>query len=239
MLLPITDNNPTRSVPIVTIGLVLACCAIFAWQLSLHDRSLLLAVHSYGAIPEVVLGHAKLGRSLAHIPPWATLITSMFLHGGWSHLLGNMLFLWIFGNNVEDAMGSVRFLVFYLLSGVAAAMTHVIAHPDSVEPMIGASGAISGVLGAYFVLHPFANIRALLFLLVFVTWIDLPAWIFLGYWFAAQALNILNANHESNIAWWAHFGGFLVGAALIPWFKYRDVRLFDRGRSFRRYSTGW
>lgn len=237
MIFPYADDNPTRRTPIVTIALIVVCVATFLHQLALPREGLDAFVYRFGAIPGVLTGRYEFtDPDLAAIPAGATLVTSMFLHGGWSHLLGNMMFLWIFGNNVEDAMGRVRFFVFYVLSGVGAAATHVASDPGSSIPMIGASGAISGILGAYFLLHPHARVRAFVFLLVIFTTIALPAWVFLGYWFLTQWLNIMGAAND-GVAWWAHFGGFLVGAALVPFFKDREVPLFSgprrRAREFR------
>jgi membrane associated rhomboid family serine protease len=237
VIFPYADDNPTRRTPIVTIALIVVCVATFLHQLALPREGLDAFVYRFGAIPGVLTGRYEFtDPDLAAIPAGATLVTSMFLHGGWSHLLGNMMFLWIFGNNVEDAMGRLRFFVFYVLSGVGAAATHVASDPGSSIPMIGASGAISGILGAYFLLHPHARVRAFVFLLVIFTTIALPAWVFLGYWFLTQWLNIMGAAND-GVAWWAHFGGFLVGAALVPFFKDREVPLFSgprrRAREFR------
>jgi membrane associated rhomboid family serine protease len=236
VLLPYADDNPTRRSPIVTIALIVACCATFLYQLALDPRATQPFVLSFGAIPGVVTGEYELSEELAVLPPYLTLVSSMFLHGGWMHLLGNMMFLWIFGNNVEDSMGRVRFVAFYVLCGVGAAATHIASTPASEIPMIGASGAISGVLGAYFLLHPLAQVRALLLFFV-ITTISLPAWVFLGYWFVTQAFNVLGGS-DDGVAWWAHLGGFVVGAALIPLFKDRAVSLFASPRR-RGYISRW
>src|SRR6478752_10889164 len=150
---------------------------------------------------------------------WFTLLTSMFLHGGWFHLIGNMWFLWVFGNNVEDSMGRVRYLVFYLLCGLAAAGSQTLVNPGSAIPMVGASGAISGVMGAYIVLYPRVRVHMLVFLFVFVTRIVVPAYLMLGYWFLLQLLGGSAAQGEGGVAFWAHVGGFIAGAALISVFK--------------------
>ena len=141
--------------------------------------------------------------------PWLAVFAAMFLHGGLFHLAGNMLYLWIFGNNVEDALGPARFILFYALGGVAAAATHIVFHPGSTAPMIGASGAMAAVLGAYFILYPRARVRTLLFLVVFVQVLDLPAAVVLGFWFILQFLNV---GLGGGVAWFAHIGGFLVGS---------------------------
>jgi membrane associated rhomboid family serine protease len=153
---------------------------------------------------------------------WYTPLTSMFMHGGWLHLLGNMWFLWLFGNNVEDSMGRMRYVFFYLLCGLTAAATQTFLNPSSPIPMVGASGAISGVMGAYVLLYPRVRVHLLLVLVIFVTTIALPAWAMLGYWFLLQLLGgAAAASQEGGVAFWAHVGGFAAGAALIPLFKDR------------------
>src|SRR5205085_7262073 len=172
-------------------------------------------------------GTAELSPHLQLVPAWASIVTSMFLHGSWLHVGGNMLYLWIFGNNVEDAMSRPRFVVFYLLCGTVAALAQGLAAPDSTVPMVGASGAIAGVLGAYVLLHPRANVRVLLVLFIFVRFINLPAAIVLGLWFLIQFLSIAAApSAEGGVAFWAHAAGFLAGVVLIPLFKDREVPLF-------------
>jgi rhomboid family protein len=159
------------------------------------------------------------GRQISHV------ITSMFLHGSWLHLLGNMWFLWIFGNNIEDSMGHLRFVVFYLVCGLAAALAQVLAAPDSVIPMVGASGAISGVMGAYLLLFPRVRVYALIFLGFFFTSVGMPAWVMLGYWFLIQILSGLvsyGAAAEGGVAFWAHAGGFIAGVVLIKMFARSD-----------------
>lgn len=239
VLFPISDDNPTRSRPIITIALIAACVVVFVWQIGLGDRELQHASYTYGAVPALVTGHLEgvydRGREITTLPPWLTLVTCMFLHGGFMHILGNMMFLWIFGNNVEDAMGRIRFVVFYLLCGLAASLTHVVLDPTSDIPMIGASGAISGILGAYFLLHPHARVNALV-TLFFIAVIQLPAWIFLGYWFVSQWFGVLGGG-DDGVAWWAHLGGFVAGVALIPLFKDRDVPLLGRGYRGRYPTT--
>ena len=154
------------------------------------------------------------GRQSSHV------VTSMFLHGSWMHIIGNMWFLWIFGNNVEDAMGHLRFVVFYLLTGVAAAMTQVVLHPNSAVPMVGASGAISGVMGAYIVLYPHVRVFVMVPLGFFMTSMAWPAWMMLGYWLVLQFVSGLTVidKEGGGVAFWAHFGGFVVGAVLVKLF---------------------
>jgi membrane associated rhomboid family serine protease len=173
------------------------------------------------------VGSENLPARFYLIPAWATMFTSMFLHGGWMHLIGNMLYLWIFGNNVEDAMGHFRFIVFYLLCGVAAVFAQALPNSESTVPMIGASGAISGVLGAYLLLHPRAQVLVWV-PLGFMRPIYLPAFIVLSFWFVLQLINSAMAPSEGGgVAWGAHIGGFLAGMVLIPFFKYRRTRLFS------------
>jgi rhomboid family protein len=164
---------------------------------------------------------------------WFTPLSSMFLHGGWLHLIGNMWFLWVFGNNVEDSMGHARYLAFYLLCGLAAAATQTFVSPESIVPMVGASGAISGVMGAYVILYPRVRVHMLVFLFIFVTRIVVPAYLMLGYWFLLQLLGGSAAQGEGGVAFWAHVGGFVAGAALISVFK--DTELVARHRALARY----
>jgi membrane associated rhomboid family serine protease len=164
---------------------------------------------------------------------WYTPLSSTFLHGGWLHLIGNMWFLWLFGNNVEDSMGHGRYLGFYLLCGLAAAATQTLVSPDSIAPMVGASGAISGVMGAYIVLYPRVRIHMLVILVIFITRIVVPAYLMLGYWFLLQLVSGSAARSEGGVAFWAHVGGFLAGAALITLF--RDPVLVQRHRALARY----
>ena len=224
MFLPLYDSNPLHRIPFqyVTVTIIGLCAAVFLWQQSLDPSSAQQAVFGLGAIPAVIFGHAELSPSLILVPDFLTLITSMFMHGGWMHLIGNMLFLWVLGDNVEDAMGHVRFIVFYAVCGVAAALVHAGFDPQSQIPMIGASGAISGVIGAYLLLHPKIPIHTLVFSFV----VAIPAWILLGIWIGLQVLNVVTGA-GGNVAWWAHIGGAVAGIALIPLFKHRDVPLFD------------
>lgn len=227
MLIPVKDDNPTRrlSYPYVTVGLIAACVLVYVWQASLGSIDEARLVNALGTIPVVVTGERNLPSALALVPPLATLVTSIFLHGGLLHLAGNMLFLWVFGDNIEDACGHLRFLAFYLICGVAATLIYVASDPDSTVPVIGASGAISGVLGAYLVLHPRAKVVLMIFFGIFV---NVPAVIVLSLWIALQVFNALQpATGDSGVAWWAHIGGFFVGAVLIVWFRRPGVRLFD------------
>ena len=228
--IPLYDDNPTRRLPVVTMALIALCILVFGWQMSLGPRAGDLAIYSYGVIPAVLFGYAELPDQLQAVPAWATPVTSMFMHGGLLHLAGNMLYLWIFGNNVEDSMGRGRFVLFYLLCGIAAALAQSITEPLSEVPMLGASGAIGGVLGAYLLLHPRANVRVFFWFLIIVRLLNIPAIIVLGFWFAGQVLSGVATPTDGDgggVAFWAHIGGFVAGAALIPFFKRPEVKLLE------------
>ena len=225
-MFPIHDDTPTRITPYVTYAVLVLCVVAFFWQISLGEAGQ-YAVYAFGVIPSVLFASKSLPPDLAILPAWMTVFTSMFLHGGWMHLIGNMIYLWVFSNNVEDAMGHKRFIVFYFLCGWLAALTQALLDPTSEIPMIGASGAISGVLGAYLLLHPRARILVVIpiGLLIYTPWI--AAYWVLGFWFVLQVFNSwLNASDAGGVAYGAHLGGFIAGMLLIPFFKYRHVRLF-------------
>ncbi len=233
-MFPLKDNIPSQRRPIVTVALIAACVLVYFWQASLAPQAGAWAVYSYGFIPAVLLGDAQLPAELAVVPPAATLLTSMFLHGGLMHLAGNMLYLWVFGNNIEDSLGHARFLIFYLLCGVAAAFAQALPDPSSEIPMIGASGAISGVLGAYLILFPHARVQVLIpFGFLFLH--TLRAGWLLGFWFVFQLLSGLFGRAEGGVAFWAHVGGFVAGMALVLVMRDRRRRLWRgppvRGRS--------
>jgi membrane associated rhomboid family serine protease len=219
---PLKDDIPSRRSPIVTVGLIVTCILVFLWQASLAPQASTYAVYSYGFIPAVLFGDVELPPDIAVVPAAATLLTSMFLHGGFMHLAGNMLYLWVFGNNIEDNLGHVRFLVFYLLCGVAAAFAQALPDPTSQIPMVGASGAISGVLGAYLILYPHARVHVLIpFGFLFLHTIR-AGWL-LGFWFVFQLVSGLFAPAQGGgVAFWAHVGGFIAGMGLI--FVMRDRR---------------
>ncbi len=228
-MIPLHDDNPTEITPIVTVGLIAACVAAFLWQLSAGEAQQRI-VYAFGTIPAVLFNLRELPPEVAVLPAELTVFTSMFLHGGWGHLLGNMLYLWIFGNNVEDAMGHARFIVFYLICGVAAVFAQALPNPDSTVPMIGASGAISGALGAYLLLYPHARVLVAIPLGFIVHTLRLRAGWVLGFWFVFQIINSLLAGDGAGVAWYAHAGGFVAGMALVPLFKRRRVRLFNPPR---------
>jgi membrane associated rhomboid family serine protease len=236
---PIKDDNPHFLTPIVSAALVAANAASWFLVQGLGQHAALVSsVCRLGLIPGELLGRlppdtqVQLGSSaclLADAGGWYTPLTSMFLHGGWMHLLGNMWFLWIFGNNVEDSMGHVRFLIFYLLCGLVAAALQLAMSPDSAIPMVGASGAIGGVMGAYVILYPKVRVHMLLVLGFYVTRVVVPAVFMLGYWFALQLLGAavaLGRTGEGGVAFWAHVGGFAAGALLI--FAFRDPAMVAR-----------
>jgi membrane associated rhomboid family serine protease len=217
-MIPLRDDNPVRAVPVVTIGVILLCTAVFLWQLSLTPGQAQAVVYLLGFMPALVFGHATI-EGPEWVPPGATILTSLFLHGSFLHLAGNMLYLWIFGDNVEDRVGRGRFVVFYLLCGVIAALAQALPDTRSTVPMIGASGAVSGILGAYFVLYPRARVLVVLPLFIVFYTMRVPALVVLGLWFGAQLLSSLLAEPGAgSVAFAAHVGGFVAGALLIRWF---------------------
>ena len=229
-MIPLHDDNPTQITPWVTVSLIVICVLVFFWQLSLGNR-VELAVYSLGMIPAVVFGGKELLPELSLVPEWMTIFTSMFLHGGWMHLIGNMLYLWIFGNNIEDAMGHGRFIVFYLLCGVFAVLAQALPNPDSTIPMIGASGAISGVLGAYLLLYPHARVLVGIPFGFYLHTVYIPAGLVLGFWFVMQLISSAGSSGEGGgVAFGAHIGGFIAGMALIPLFKHRHIPLLPKRR---------
>lgn len=218
VMLPLRDENPTRRFPIVTVALIALNVASFIYQKSLPEALEADLVMRHGLVPAFVTLLPQAGAGAA-IPTASTFVTSMFLHGGLLHLLGNMLFLWVFGDNVEDRLGRGRFVLFYLTCGLAAAATQIVALPGSRVPMIGASGAISGVLGAYMLLFPSARVLTVIPIFIFLQFVKLPAIVLLGIWFLYQILNSLwSAPGEGGVAWFAHIGGFAAGLILITLF---------------------
>jgi len=207
-MIPLRDTQPSYSPPIVTVILISLNILIFLFQISLdaYERNYFIAI--YGIIPD-------------HLH-YSALFTSMFLHGGWMHLIGNMWFLWIFGDNVEDVLGHFKFAVFYILCGLAAAVVHVLLNFDSRVPTIGASGAIAGVMGAYLIKFPHSKILTLIPIIIFFTTVEIPAFFMLIYWFIIQIFNGVGSVGYSNVgkggvAWFAHIGGFAAGILLVRW----------------------
>lgn len=224
-MMPLSDDNRgRRSAPVVTWGLIALNVLVFLYELSLGDRDLERFFTDYGVIPREISDRQDL---------W-TLVTSMFLHGGWLHILGNMLFLWVFGDNVEDVMGHARYLVFYLLCGVAAALAQVLTNPDSAVATIGASGAISGLLAAYLVCFPRGRILTGVFIGFIITTFMVPAWLMIGYWIVLQVISGIaslgpqTSATEGGVAWFAHVGGFIAGLILVLPFRQRERVEFQR-----------
>ena len=247
-MIPFRDENPTLRTPVATIALITLNVAVWLFvQGGGQPESLARSLCLYGLIPGDLLG----GMAGTSVPLGAglvcqldgssgptSLVTSMFMHGGWFHIIGNMLFLWVFGDNVEDAMGPIRFVAFYLICGLGAAAAQIATDLDSAVPMVGASGAIGGVMGAYALLYPRARVDMLVILIFYVTTISVPAVLVLGYWFLLQVLSGLGTLGTSGggVAFWAHIGGFVAGAALVHPFARRD--LLDAQRALtHRYTA--
>jgi membrane associated rhomboid family serine protease len=222
-MFPLRDDQPTYSKPVVCVLLIVLNVVVFLHEMQLDDYSRNYFMMRYGLVPD----HFRLSN----------LITMQFLHAGWLHIIGNMIFLWAFGKSLEDAMGSAKFLVFYLLSGVAAALAQVLFSPGSHVPMVGASGAIAGVMGAYLLKFPRAHIYSLVFIFVFITRMEIPALFFLPYWFLTQLLNgygTVAYSHlsEGGVAYFAHIGGFIAGMVLV-------LMLGTQNRYVRRRDISW
>jgi membrane associated rhomboid family serine protease len=244
-MIPYRDENETQRRAIATATII--ALNILSWlvvQGAGADLPLAKSVCNLGLIPGELTGLIAPGRGFSMGEGVACLtdpgrqtshlLTSMFLHGGWMHLIGNMWFLWIFGNNVEDSMGRLRFIAFYLLTGLAAALGQVIASPASIIPMVGASGAISGVMGAYLVLYPRVRVYALVPIFIFFTSIALPAWAMIGYWFIIQVVSgLFSVGDMGGVAFWAHVGGFVAGVALIKLFARQEYVDAHRAHQWR------
>jgi len=235
-MFPLYDDNPTEIFPLFTVGILLGTVAVWVWVqgAGFDPQGLVGSVCAYGAIPAEVTGAVGEGE-VGTLGPglecryggltWEAIFSSIFFHGSWLHLIGNMWFLWIFGNNIEDSMGHLRFLLFYVLTGGVAAGTHIALFPDSGVPMVGASGAISAIMGAYLLLYPRARVRTLLVIVIFITFVDLPAWLYLGYWFLIQlfASTASPGGGGGGVAFWAHVGGFVAGLFLVKIFAREDL----------------
>jgi membrane associated rhomboid family serine protease len=237
MVIPLHDDNPSTTRPYVTVGILITCVLVYVAQHLLLSRTgTVQAAYAFGLVPAVLTGREMLPPEISVVPAWVTVFTSMFMHGGFWHLAGNMLYLWIFGNNIEDAMGHGRFLVFYLLCGVAAVCAQVLPNPGSIIPMVGASGAISGVLGAYMLLYPRARVLLGLPLGFLIVQLGrFPAIWVLAAWFvmqlvmgAASAARAVGEETQGGIAFGAHIGGFIAGLLLVAIFKKRGVPLWRR-----------
>ncbi|MFH1259565.1 MAG: rhomboid family intramembrane serine protease [Elusimicrobiota bacterium] len=213
-MIPLKNNIHSRHFPLINYLLILVNSGIFAYQLRLnYFHQLDNFVFNWAVIPVKLIEHPGL--------EWPTLFGSMFLHGGWLHLLGNMLYLYIFGNNVEDKLGHLRYLIFYLTCGLLAGITQIYMFPQSAVPLIGASGAIAGIMGAYFFLHPFSRIRTLIPIWFFWKIVEIPAFFYLAFWFVLQLYtsHLSPAAAQGGVAWWAHIGGFLSGGLLLFFFR--------------------
>jgi membrane associated rhomboid family serine protease len=244
-MFPLRDDNPTHITPVVTF--VIIAINLLVWVLLQGmggEPALSRSVCALGLIPGELLGRLRPGTQIAvggdvacviGAPNWLTPISSMFMHGGWFHIIGNLWFLWVFGNNVEDALGHGRYAIFYLLCGLAAAAAQTMTNPSSGIPMIGASGAIGGVMGAYAVRYPHARVMTLLILGFIIRTIWVPAWVMLGYWFFLQFLGGLPAlsSEEGGVAFWAHIGGFAAGVALVYVMRVGVVRVVPYDRALR------
>jgi len=219
-MIPLRDANPSRTFPMITFALIAANIIVFIIEISQGEYMAGLIVE-FGLIPATVGNDFRLMN--IGFGTFIPFITSMFLHGGWMHLVGNMLFLYIFGDNVEDRFGHFRFFIFYFIAGITAALTQVFMFPDSEIPMVGASGAIAGVLGAYVLMFPRARIITLIPIIFFFDIVELPAFVFLGIWFLMQVFSGVFSlgigSDAGGVAWWAHIGGFTAGAILLPFLK--------------------
>jgi membrane associated rhomboid family serine protease len=230
-MIPISDDNPARLRPIITWGIIAACIVVFFWQLSFSESQEEALIYTLGFVPKNLFDQAETPSLYGNPWPLFTLITSMFLHGGFLHLGGNMLYLWIFGNNVEDAMGHWRFLVFYLACGIVAALSEGVINPHSALPMLGASGAISGVLAAYVLIYPRTRITVIIPLGILLYPTKISAFYVVGFWFLLQLLNVVGTTPGGpGTAWWAHVGGFVAGIFLTP--------MLSNFPLFGRYTRG-
>ena len=222
-MIPLKDDNPTSGKPIVTYFVIGICVFIFFIQLSSQTYKTGQLFYSYGLIPSVLMGHDQLPMDLYAVPAFATIFTSMFMHGGFMHLIGNMLYMWIFADNIEDNLGPSKFIIFYLLSGIGAAMAQVLMDTHSQIPMVGASGAIGGVLGAYLINHPNARVLVLIPYII-ITIIKIRALYVLGFWFILQFIS-----SSGGVAYAAHIGGFVSGMILILFFNKKTKNKVVKG----------
>ena len=213
-MIPLKDDNPTSSKPIVTYFIIGLCVLVFLMQLGSQSYRTGQLFYSYGLIPSVLMGHNQLPMDVYIVPAYITIFSSMFMHGGFMHIIGNMLYMWIFADNIEDDLGSKKFIIFYLLSGIGAAMTQVLIDTHSQVPMVGASGAIGGVLGAYLINHPKAKVLVLIPFGFFSQLIKIRALYVLGFWFILQFIS-----QGGGVAYAAHIGGFVSGIILILFFN--------------------
>ena len=236
-MIPLKDDNPTNSTPIITYIIIGICVVVFLLEISSPNYSSGALFYSWGVIPASLVHNLQVPEEIYRVPPMATLITSMFMHGGFMHLIGNMLYMWIFADNIEDELGKTKFIIFYILSGIAAALTQVYMNTESTVPMVGASGAIGGVLGAYIVNHPRAKVLVLIPLGFFTQIIKVPAIFVLGIWFILQFVSsAFSSSSGGGVAYGAHIGGFIFGAIAILFFN-RGVKRSIRKRSTSRKTS--
>jgi membrane associated rhomboid family serine protease len=229
-MIPLRDENPSRSVPFVNSILILANICVFIYQNFFVSGGAKPLFFRLGCIPYEFTHFVDINPP-ALVPIPLTILTAMFMHGGWIHLLSNMLYLWIFGDNIEDTLGHLKYLVFYIVCGLIASLFHILTNLNSLVPTIGASGAIAGVMGAYMFLFPRARIRTLLILVIFIQVVRIPAIIVLGYWILIQVLSgfaEFGSRTGGGIAWFAHIGGFIAGIVLIIILKKRRKRAYLR-----------
>ncbi|MBL60894.1 MAG: rhomboid family intramembrane serine protease [Candidatus Pelagibacter sp.] len=219
-MIPLKDDNPTRSKPIITYVIITICVIIFLLEITSPNYNTGALFYSWGVIPASLIHNFQIPNEIYRVPPTITLFTSMFMHGGFMHLIGNMLYMWIFADNIEDELGKIKFIIFYLMSGVAAALTQVYMNTESTIPMVGASGAIGGILGAYIVNYPRAKVLVLIPLGFFSQIIKVPALFVLGIWFLLQFISsALSSSSGGGVAYGAHIGGFIFGAISILFFN--------------------
>ena len=224
-MIPLKDDNPTSGRPVVTYFLIGICVVIFLMQLGSQSYKTGQLFYSYGLIPSVLMGYDQLPMDLYAVPAYLTIFTSMFMHGGFMHLIGNMLYMWIFADNIEDSLGPKKFIIFYLLSGIGAATAQILMDTHSQVPMVGASGAIGGVLGAYLINHPNARVLVLIPFGFFSQLIKIKALYVLGFWFVLQFINsAMTSSQGGGVAYAAHIGGFVSGVVLILFFNKRIKR---------------
>ena len=224
-MIPLKDDNPVSGKPVVSYSIIFFCVIIFFAQLGLNQNELKEFTYSYGLIPSVLMGIDQLPSDLNKISPVGTIFTSMFMHGGWMHLIGNMLYLWIFADNIEDDLGTLNFVIFYFASGVGAAMSQVLVDVNSQIPMIGASGAIGGVLGAYLINYPNARVLVLIPFGFFSQLIKIRALYVLGFWFILQFVNsFFSSSSGGGVAYAAHIGGFISCVILILFFNKKFIK---------------
>ena len=224
-MIPLKDDNPTSTKPIITYCLIAVCVFVFLIELSSTSYKTGTFFYSYGLIPSVLLGKLKLASNMHVIPAYMTIITSMFVHGSFMHLIGNMLYMWIFADNIEENLGKIKFLIFYLLCGVGAAMAQVFTDTNSQIPMVGASGAIGGILGAYLINYPKTKILVLIPFGFFSQIIKIKALYVLFFWFFMQFINsALTNSNGGGVAYSAHIGGFISGLILILFFNKKNIK---------------